>query len=100
MKEKGPSGHVLLDVDDIAEQGDEVHAGKMEKLRKVFKFGKWGTCTNPSKIIVAELLPSLKTFRLKFIKQSSFKKGLGPFQYSVVEHQTKKLSRMTGENQC
>jgi hypothetical protein len=41
MKEDGPAGHVLLDVDDIAEQGNDTHDKKMEQLRKIFKFGKW-----------------------------------------------------------
>ena len=41
MKTDGPAGHVLLDVDDIAEGGNELHDSKMKKLREIFKFGKW-----------------------------------------------------------
>ena len=41
MKTDGLAGHVLLDVDDIAESGNELHDSKMKKLREIFKFGTW-----------------------------------------------------------
>lgn len=40
MKEAGAIGHLLLDVDDIAEHGDSEHDQNMVKLRGPFKFGK------------------------------------------------------------
>lgn len=43
MQTEGPVGHVLLDVDDIAKQGNEVHDANMNTLRQIFKFGK---CVN------------------------------------------------------
>ena len=41
MEDDGPSGHLLLHVDDIAEQGNEKHRTNMQKLRETLKFGKW-----------------------------------------------------------
>ena len=41
MREPGPVGHVLIEVDDLASFGNAVHTANMEKLKKVFKFGKW-----------------------------------------------------------
>ena len=37
-------GTVVIQVDDILEQGDSVHEAQIMKLRKRFKFGKYGTC--------------------------------------------------------
>ena len=41
MTKHGPNGHVLLEVDDIASQGNSIHDEKMRSLRNKFKFGKW-----------------------------------------------------------
>ena len=43
MTKNGPNGHVLLEVDDIASQGNSIHDEKMRTLRTKFKFGKWAS---------------------------------------------------------
>eukprot|EP00969_Alexandrium_andersonii_P360393 15455241-Alexandrium_andersonii.AAC.1 len=37
----GPSGHLLIEVGDIASQGDAEHDKRMVALRQQLKFGKW-----------------------------------------------------------
>ena len=41
MDEFGPQGHILIEVDDLATNGNAVQVENMPKLQKTFKFGKW-----------------------------------------------------------
>ena len=44
--ESGPQGHILIEVVDLATQGNAVHVENMAKLQKTFKFGKWKSIYN------------------------------------------------------
>ena len=46
MRESGPQGHILIEVDDLATHGNAVHAENMAKLQKTFKFGNWKSIYN------------------------------------------------------
>ena len=41
MHESGSQGHILIEVDDLATQGNAVHVENMAKLQKTVKLGKW-----------------------------------------------------------
>eukprot|EP00959_Pyramimonas_sp_CCMP1952_P235039 4911475-Pyramimonas_sp.AAC.1 len=43
MTPKGPDGHLLIEVDDIAAHGNYIHDEKMRCLQQRFRFGKWKT---------------------------------------------------------
>ncbi|CAK0894143.1 unnamed protein product, partial [Prorocentrum cordatum] len=43
MTPKGPYGHLLIEVDDVAAHGNSVHDEKMRCLQQRFRFGKWKT---------------------------------------------------------
>ena len=71
MCEDGPAGHVLLDVDDIAEHGTSKHHEAMAKLRTIFKFGKWANIYGSEADYCGRTIIQLKDFSFK-IHQAKF----------------------------
>ena len=74
MKESGPQGHILIEVDDLACHGNAVHDGHMKTLRASFKFGKWKSIYNDEgdyagRTVIQESSYGFKIHQAKFIKE-------------------------------
>eukprot|EP00969_Alexandrium_andersonii_P162864 7199735-Alexandrium_andersonii.AAC.1 len=71
MKKDGPSGHLLIVVDDIASQGDAEHDKSMDALRQQFEFGKWKSIYGGEGATPAGRSSRLGTTAARFVRLSS-----------------------------
>ena len=73
MSPSEPVGHILIEVDDLASQGNQKHQENMASARKMFKFGKWKSIYGDEgdyagRTIIQRKDYSFKIHQAKFIK--------------------------------
>ena len=97
MSKTGPNGHILIEVDDIAEFGDVVHRANMAKLQKTFKFGKWKSIYGDEGDYAGRTLMQCKDYGFKIHQAKFIEERLEPINIPKGRKSDKTVETSPGE---
>ena len=97
MKDTGPSGHVLIEVDDVATMGDKAHDQTMAKLRSTFKFGMWRSIYGSEGDYAGRTLVQYKDYSFKVHQAKFIQERLQPISIPRGRRSDKKSPTWDGE---
>jgi hypothetical protein len=98
MLPSGPQGHVPIEVDDLASQGNSNHDINMKKLQKTFNFGKWKCIYGNEGEYAGRTIQQLKDYSFKIHQAKFIKERLSPITILKGRRSDKKSATTDGEN--
>ena len=97
MASHGPDGHLLIEVDDIASHGTQVHADKMQQLRSTLKFGKWKSIYNGEGDYAGRTIKQLSDYSFHLHQAKFVKERLTAIDIAKGRRSNKKAATSPGE---
>ena len=97
MRPEGPHGHILIEVDDLAAQGDSIHDSHMATLQKRIQVRKWKSIYGGDGDYAGRTIAQSKDYSFNVHQANLISERLKPIEIACGRRSNKTVWTTPGE---